>query len=165
MVVKKALYNNSYSKIGQKDQFFNTKDKLHIPDMGLWSWAGYDATPKFCNDGLFLVVDTCTKFVQTRTLQDEIDDLTYEGWSKEDIEQEFLAKEGEKRVVVLTSYNPKTYQIDGLSFKITPKNTVFEWKRATRDRQNPDVIVSEKVMKTSIAEYLDIVHGIKLTAQ
>jgi hypothetical protein len=62
-LTKRSLKMDSFSQIGNRPQFFRVSDKKFIKDFGLFAWAGYEATTMLCNDGFFLRVDTCTKFV------------------------------------------------------------------------------------------------------
>jgi len=48
-------------------------------------------------------------------------------------------------MVVITQHNTKSYQIDSLTFDITPKTCVFEWKTKN----------GEKVKDTMVSYYRD----------
>jgi len=37
-------------------------------------WPGYETATRLLNDGIFLNVDTATKFINTRSIYDEIKD-------------------------------------------------------------------------------------------
>jgi hypothetical protein len=108
-LVKKSLKMDSFSQIGNRPQFFNIGDKKLIKEHGLFAWAGYEATTKLCNDGFFLLVDTCTKFVQQPTMWSEIKSQLDEGYTQKEIVDYYTPVEGGLRVVIITSYNPKTY--------------------------------------------------------
>lgn len=89
-------------------------------------WPGYEISTKSLVHGIFLNVDTATKFVNKETILETIDYLMGERrYSKADIIDMYKPNNQDKRVVVMTSYNSKTYQLDGIDFDRTPKNTVF----------------------------------------
>ena len=86
-------------------------------------WPGYDCTVKCLNDGIFLNVDTATKFVSMTTVLDKINDMQKDRYSKEDITNELCPKDPkEKRLVVITMYNSHSYQVDDLVWDRTPKD-------------------------------------------
>lgn len=49
-------------------------------------------------------------------------------WSKDEIHKYLVPKDpNEKRLVVITKYNTRIYQIDDLRFDITPKTYTFKY--------------------------------------
>ena len=49
-------------------------------------WPGYETSTKWFNDGIFLNVDTATKFINTRTILEDIDQyMGRDGYSRKDI--------------------------------------------------------------------------------
>lgn len=106
--------------------------------------------------GMFFNVDTTTKFVEDETILNYIEGLKEEGYSNKEIEAIFTPPSNAnldfKRKVVMTKYNNKQYQIDGLSFSKTPKTVIFEWKDKAKIR-----------FKTDMVEYFRIMHGIVFT--
>jgi hypothetical protein len=92
-------------------------------------WFGYSLSVKCFNDGFFVNIDTSTKFVTSTTVYDKIKSLERDLYSRQEIKEKLIPKDPEKkRLVVITPFNSKTYQIDDLSFEITPKNYKFTWK-------------------------------------
>jgi hypothetical protein len=82
-------------------------------------WPGYEVLSKSLSHGIFLNVDTITKFVNCETMFDYIDYLKQEKrYTKGEIVDLFTPDpEGKKkRFVVMTTYNSKTYQLDGIDF-------------------------------------------------
>jgi hypothetical protein len=64
-IMKEALDQLDYKQIGKFPRFFNAKDKVdvHPPDMNLVAWPGYQVQVKLTTQGIFLNVESCTKFV------------------------------------------------------------------------------------------------------
>ncbi len=92
-------------------------------------WPGYTMDVKQVTDGIFANVDTATKFIQMRTVLDGINDKIRDRWSKSDIISEYIPKDPEaKRLVVITMYNSRIYQIDGMTFEFSPKSLSLNWK-------------------------------------
>lgn len=54
------------------------------------------------------------------------------------------------RKTVITSYNTKSYQVDGLSWESTPKSHVFKWKKNNQE------------LETNMIEYMKVVHKVKI---
>ena len=93
-------------------------------------WPGYLTQSRLCADGIFLNVDTATKFIQKRSILDYINFQLHRGFTKERVADEFDSSNVDmKRRTVITSYNIKSYQVDGLDWSISPKTHFFKLKR------------------------------------
>lgn len=54
-------------------------------------------------------------------------------WKEKDIKEFYYHNEEERKsTVVITQHNSRTYQVDELTFELTPKKMVFEWKNAQK---------------------------------
>lgn len=62
-VVKKTLIEHDYKQVGRLPRFFNPKEREPIDEFEIDMWPGYSSEVKFLNDGIFLNVDTATKFI------------------------------------------------------------------------------------------------------
>jgi hypothetical protein len=51
------------------------KERKIVPDYGLEAWPGFMATTKLYKAGIFLNVDTTTKFIETQTILQYINKL------------------------------------------------------------------------------------------
>jgi hypothetical protein len=92
-------------------------------------WPGYQTQMLWTNDGLFFNVDTATKFINSRTIYDEIQEFNKQGYSKAEIKAWYKpANEDAKRFVIITKFNCRQYQVDDLTYDKTPKNHEFEWR-------------------------------------
>ena len=96
-------------------------------------WPGYTCAVKCLNDGFFLNVDTATKFIQQTTVLDLIKELKDKRYSNEEISEKLCPKFDDtksqsssqsavdaRRLVVITSYNSASYQIDSIVWDKTP---------------------------------------------
>ena len=63
VICKKALIEEKYNQIGRFPRFFNAEDRVKINAHRLEMWPGYSISVKSLADGIFLNVDTMTKFV------------------------------------------------------------------------------------------------------
>jgi hypothetical protein len=63
-----ALESENYVQIGRIPKFYLPSEKMAIPKFNLESWPGYMTTTKALCDGLFLNVDTATRFVNKNTV-------------------------------------------------------------------------------------------------
>lgn len=80
-------------------------------------WPGYVAANQLVVDGIYLNVDTSTKFINKQTILEIISEQLRRGKSKQDICKEYDSSNLDfPRKTVLTSYNNRSYQIDGLTF-------------------------------------------------
>ena len=89
-----------------------------IPEYNLQMWPGYELTTKSVTHGIFLNIDTATKFVNKTTMLEYVEHLSYDKrLTNSDIEKMFSSSDPDnKRMTVMTEYNSKSYQIDGISF-------------------------------------------------
>lgn len=137
------------------------------------SLKGFHCEVKLLNDGLFLNLDTSTKFLCEPTVLDEIDRLRWdEKLSRAEIstllcpkyteeEQKLMSREEQSqldasRLVVITSYNSNAYQVDEIMWDENPTTIKFKYKEPGPLDEKP----IEKVI--TIAEYLFIRYGIRL---
>jgi len=85
IVVKSALEQKKFKQIGRIPKFFFEGDKRDIPRHGLEMWPGYLATTRLTNDGVYLNIDTASKFVNKKTILQHIDELLQKKNSKRHI--------------------------------------------------------------------------------
>ena len=128
--------------------------------------SGYQVQVKALHDGFFLNVDTVTKFLLRDTVLDKIKQLLRENYSKAEIsalltpsvsaEEEKTPVQADKdsrRLVVMTTYFPQSYQIHSIAWDLTPTTHKMQWKR----RENGKIITSD----LSLAQYLEAKYGVR----
>ncbi len=168
-IVKKSLYDQKYKQIGRLPKFFNTAEKKSLPQFELDMWPGYTCQVKCVHDGFFLNVDTSTKFLQQRTVLDLIKSYQRDKYSSSEISKMLTPKwEGSesqsttqsdldaRRLVVITSYNSASYQIEEILWDQTPETVTFFWKQ--RDPQTGQVNSG----KVNLVQYMELHYKIKL---
>ncbi len=74
IIIKAGLKCKDFKQIGRLPKFFFPKDARAVEDEPLQMWPGYETATRLLNDGIFLNVDTATKFINTRSIYDEIKD-------------------------------------------------------------------------------------------
>ena len=62
---KHSLIDINYKQVGRLPRFFNTDElkPITVGDLQIDMWPGYSTDVKYLNDGVFLNVDTATKFI------------------------------------------------------------------------------------------------------
>jgi hypothetical protein len=96
-----------------------------IPGKDLMAWKGFHCEVKLLNDGLFLSIDTSTKFLHEPTILDIINENLADGYSREEISEYLCPKVSDdcdstmssskqseidkQRLVVVTNYNSRAY--------------------------------------------------------
>ena len=73
-IVKKALNQNEYKQIGRFPKFFRADDKININQHQLQAWPGYELSCKLTMQGVYLNIESCTKFVNQRSILDIFND-------------------------------------------------------------------------------------------
>lgn len=153
VLAKNALQASDYKQIGRLPKYFVESDKRVIADYQLEMWPGYLATTRLVRDGIFLNVDTVSKFIQQTTVLDFINGLLEKGWDKEQIAGLFDSSNPDMpRKTVMTGYNVKTYQVDGLDWKRTPKNSIIEASRKVKTG-------GLEKYKTNLVDYMKTVYN------
>lgn len=72
IIIRAGLKAKSFSQIGRFPKFFLVTEKKAVEGEALDMWPGYETTTKWLNDGIFLNVDTATKFINQKTILDNI---------------------------------------------------------------------------------------------
>ena len=109
-MVKRTLIEHDYKQVGRLPRFFNPDERVGINEHRLDMWPGYSTDIKYLNDGVFLNVDTATKFISQKTVYDEIRELQKDRYSNEEIIEQLVPKDPLKqRIVVITLYNTRIY--------------------------------------------------------
>jgi len=67
-IVKSALQVQGFKQIGRMPKFFLEVDKKRIDRHNLEMWPGYVTMTRLVNDGIFLNIDTCAKFLNKTTI-------------------------------------------------------------------------------------------------
>ncbi|TNV70912.1 hypothetical protein FGO68_gene12174 [Halteria grandinella] len=164
-IVKRSLQERDYKQIGRLPKFFNSKEKI-LADFNLQVWPGFSCEVQLVSDGLFLNVDAITKFLRRETILDMIDELYEQGFSKEQVSQKLTPDfEDDKssfddtrsensfaeksRLVVITSYNSREYQIEGIEWQKNPKVYQFLYNKKDPITGNTSLIM------ISLAEYME----------
>ncbi len=71
-VIKQALVQFHYFQVGRLPRFFSKDEVKHINAHNLDAWWGYSVVPKFVTNGVYLNVDTSTKFIQQSNIHEDI---------------------------------------------------------------------------------------------
>jgi hypothetical protein len=115
-------------------------------------WPGYMTTTRLLSDGIFMNIDTCAKFIQKTTILEQIDLWLSRGKNKAQIQEIFDSSNLDvQRRTVITIYNTKSYQVDGLSFEVTPRTHEFKWKNKGQDKFS------------NVIEYMKLKYNVKIT--
>ena len=112
-------------------------------------WPGFEISTKWFTDGIFLNVDTVTKFTNTQNILQSITEMQEE-YSNQQIVDYFKRDDSGNGYVVITTHNTKQYLVDGLTFSKTPKNTFIAWKN------------KDKQIETNLVDYFNLRYEIKL---
>jgi aubergine len=99
-------------------------------------WPGYLTQSRLLADGIFLNVDTAAKFIKKTTVLEWINRELEKGKTREQIAAVFDSSNLDvPRKTVITSYNIRSYQIDGLDWDQNPKTHFFELKKGDTKKE------------------------------
>nr|AEX87963.1 Otiwi13 [Sterkiella histriomuscorum] len=157
-IVKTTLYEYrfKYNK-GRLPRFYLATDMVPIQRYDLEMWPSYDTYVKILNDGIFFNSDCATKVFSSNTILDLINELRRDGCSHQEVCDELLPKNNvNRRLVVISTYNSRTYQINDIKFDTSPSKYIFtfnlydpETQQTTQHTQN-------------LAFYFEKKYGIKI---
>ena len=129
VVVKQALREKKYEQVGRLPKFFLAEDKIDIRNYNLNAWPGYEVTSKLATQGVFLNIDSCTKFVNMTTVLDMYSEKYNMGYTDAEIFDRYNSSNIDNpRITVISSHNSRSYQIDGMSTEFTPLTCRFKQK-------------------------------------
>jgi aubergine-like protein len=114
-IMKEALGQLDYKQIGKFPTFFNVKDKIDVREYNLQAWPGYQVETKLTTKGIFLNIESRTKFINKTSILDMFLDHSYSGKRNEEFYGKYDSSNIEmKRKTVLTEHNSRAYQVDGM---------------------------------------------------
>ena len=129
IVVKQALREKKYEQIGRLPKFFLAEDKIDIRNYNLNAWPGYEVTSKLATQGVFLNIDSCTKFVNMTTVLDMYHDKYQMGYTDSEIFDRYNSSNIDNpRITVISAHNSKSYQVDGMTTEFNPLTYKFKQK-------------------------------------
>jgi len=167
-IMRSVLQAENYAQIDREQKYYNIKKQVPVDifKYRISVLSGYQVQVKALHDGFFLNVDTVTKFLVRDTVLDKIKQLLKENYSKADIsallapsvsaEEEKTPAQSDKdsrRLFVLTTYFPQSYQIHSIVWDKTPTTHKMQCKR----RENGKIVTSD----LSLAQYLEAKYGIR----
>jgi aubergine-like protein len=154
ITVKAVMRASEFNQIGKLPKYFRAADCVPIHQHDLEMWPGYLTQTRLCADGIFLNVDTAARFIQKQTVLDFIRQMVGAGRSKDQISKIFdSSNQDTARKTIITTYNTKSYQVDGLDWTQSPRTHVFD---------APHKKDKTKVVRMSMIDYLKEHYGVTL---
>ena len=118
-------------QIGRLPKFYDVANKVRINSqvVHLEAWPGYHNDVRATAQSLFLNCDSCTKFVDYRTIFDNFNEHVGQNRRSEDFFKKFDSSDtSQPRVTVITSHGAqKSYQVDAM-IASTPQELTFTGK-------------------------------------
>jgi len=154
VIVKQAMSETGLLQFGNRPKFFDSTSPLNVEELDMQIWNGFKATAYKYESGCALIIDSCSRFMSTKTVLDRIhelyDDIVGESNHSRGIDK--FQDESRKEFVgssIIANYGvKKTYIIDDIKFDLGPCNTFFDM----RDGQ-----------KISVAKYFYKTYNLKVT--
>lgn len=140
-------------QFGHRPRFFDASSPMIVPELNMQIWSGFKAIAYKYESGCNIVIDSCFRFMSTKTVLDRINDIRQEledkfGSVSVDEFQEEVRKQLNGESVIANYANKRTYKVIDVSFQHGPCNTFFEM----RDGQ-----------KISVAKYFYQTYKLKIT--
>ncbi|XP_037029496.1 protein aubergine-like [Bradysia coprophila] len=117
LILRRSMEALKLQLVGRN--FFDAVAKVDIPQHQLQLWPGYLTSIRQHENDIMLCAEVTNKVMRTETLYDILQNCVQNERSNFQIAYETAVL----GMTVLTAYNNKTYRIDGIDFKMSPKET------------------------------------------
>lgn len=157
VIVKQAMSETGLLQFGKRPRFFDSSTPINVDELNMQIWSGFKATAYKYESGCSLIIDSCARFMSTKSvldniheIYDELVDGQYQGNVKEGLPHFYDAVR--KQFIgasVIANYGTKrTYIVQDIKFELGPCNTYFDLKNGE---------------KISIAKYFFKTYNMKIT--
>ena len=156
VIVKQAMSETGLLQFGNRPKFFDSTSPMNVEELQMQIWNGFKATAYKYQSGCALIIDSCSRFMSTKTVLDRIQELyddivdSNEGNASRAIDrfQDECRKEFVGSSIIANYGVKKTYIVDDIKFDLGPCNTFFDM----RDGQ-----------KISVAKYFYKTYNLKIS--
>jgi len=157
VITKQAMSETGLLQFGQRPRFFDSKNSILVPELEMQIWSGYKVCAYKYLSGCNLVIDSCARFMSTKTVLSRINDMYEEvvdGKFRGDTQrglphfQDAVRKQFTGSSVISNYGTKRTYIVQDINFELGPCNTFFTIK----DGQN-----------ISVAKYFYKTYNLKVT--
>ena len=114
-LIKRALRKSELVQIGNLPRFYDKSTLYDIPHQNLTLLEGFRTSSYFCESGLVLTIDNVSKFLRTKTVLEEMQEMRREGFREKDIQAQLKGS-----TVQAEWGNFRTYQIATVAFDKNP---------------------------------------------
>jgi len=126
-LVNHSLRQKEYFQIGRFAKFFLSSDRISIKSLNLFAWPGYCLSTKLSTQGIFLNVESCTKFVNMSTILDQYHSHLSDGYQPCDFFTQYDSSDlAQPRKTILAMHNSRSYQVDGMTSEFSPDTFRFQ---------------------------------------
>ena len=155
VIVKQAMSETGLLQFGNRPKFFDSSSPLNVDELQMQIWNGFKATAYKYQSGCALIIDSCSRFMSTKTVLDRIHELYDDILEKfQDTQkavprfQEACRQEMVNSSIIANYGNKRTYIVQDVKFDLGPCNTFFDM----RDGQ-----------KISVAKYFYKTYNLKIS--
>jgi hypothetical protein len=157
VIVKQAMSETGLLQFGQRPRFFDSKSPINVHELDMQIWSGFKATAYKYQSGCNLIIDSCARFMSTKSvldniheLYDQIVDNEYQGNVTKGLPkfQDACRKQFTGQSIIANYGTKRTYIIQDIKFDLGPCNTFFD----LNDGQ-----------KISVAKYFYKTYNMKIT--
>lgn len=151
VIVKQAMSETGLLQFGNRPKFFDSSCPLNVEELEMQIWRGFKATAYKYQSGCALIIDSCCRFMSTKTVLSRINEIYDEELSNNHGSDERIAVAKFQQAVrmefqgasIIANYgNKKTYIIEDIKFDQGPVTTFFD------QRDGSQISVAKYFMKT-----------------
>lgn len=75
VITKQAMSETGMLQFGQRPRFFDAEKAILVPELDMQIWSGFKVCAYKYNSGCNIVIDSCARFMSTKTVLDRIKEM------------------------------------------------------------------------------------------
>jgi len=124
-------------QFGKRPNFFDSSSPINVEELNMQIWSGFKTTAYKYQSGCSLIIDSCARFMSTKSvldsiheLYDEIVDNQFQGNVKQGLPrfQDAVRKDFTGQSVIANYGTKRNYIVTDIKFDLGPCNTFFDLK-------------------------------------
>jgi len=185
VIVKQAMGETGLLQFGQRPRFFDASCPINVKELDMQIWGGFKVSAYKYQSGCSLIIDSCARFMSTKSVLDSIHDLydqiveeQFHGDTAQGIPrfQDAVRKTLTGQSVIANYGTKRTYIIQDIKFDLGPCNTFFDLKDGQKisvakyfyktynmkisDKRQPMLIMNTQGRSVSLPSEFCLVDGV-----
>lgn len=143
VIVKQAMGQTGLLQIGNRPRFYDSSSSRVIQELEMQMWSGFRAAAYKYASGCSLIIDTCSRFLSTKTVLDMINSIYDDHVHSDQVTADDIARFQDavrskfvSQSVIANYGNKRCHIVKDIVFSQGPCNTYFELKDKNGAKMN-----------------------------